>query len=74
MLEGEELVAHNVDMRQDRFGLQDTGYAVERKMIELLRAKTPEQRLRMTIQRMELMRTMRRQTEQLRGDRPDGPR
>ena len=53
-------------MRQDRFGAIDGTEATDRLVIELLRKKTPEQRFRMVIDRMELTRTIRRATSHLR--------
>lgn len=40
--------------------------AIDLKVIELLRAKTPEEKLRMTFDRIDSMRALRRATEHLR--------
>ena len=53
-------------MRFDRFGAQDGSEEMDERIYELLRQKTPEERLRMTVDRMEFMRRWRAATEHLR--------
>jgi hypothetical protein len=56
-------------MRFDEFGPIDTSEAAEKRYWELMRKKTPAEKLRMVIDRMEFTRNLRKATEHLR--RPD---
>ena len=60
-------------MRQDRFGAVDSTEEMDRLVIELLRKKTPEQRFRMVVDRMELTRKLRAATVHLRKPEPHDP-
>ena len=53
-------------MLLDRFGLQDTPTETQERIYELLRNKTPEQRLLMVISRMAFGRDLRKATQHLR--------
>lgn len=54
---------HNVDMRQDRFGAVDRSPEFERMTVELLRQKTPAERLQMVMDRIQAARDLRKATE-----------
>jgi hypothetical protein len=50
--------SYNKLMRIDRFGAVDTSEAAEKKMIELLRAKTPQERLQMVFNWLDSMNSL----------------
>jgi hypothetical protein len=50
----------------DRFGAQDTPDEVQERIYALLRTKTPEEKLRMVLARMQFMRDLRKAAERLR--------